>query len=83
MKITVNAKFAVVLVFDDIYVVNEYENEFNDLNYLIQIMKIHMKSHNFKKACIIDAHTGEVLVEAEEEEEEKINLFEFDFKRNF
>lgn len=64
INITYSPSFKAIVVFDEVFTYSHFcKNEVAPIDVVIEGVKTIMDDYNFKQADIIDAETGEILVQ--------------------
>ena len=64
INITYSPSFKAIVVFDEVFTYSHFcKNEVVPIDVVVEGVKTIMDDYNFKQADIIDAETGEILVE--------------------
>lgn len=64
INITYSSSFKAIVVFDEVFTYSHFcKNEVAPIDVVIEGVKTIMDDYNFKQADIIDAETGEILVQ--------------------
>ena len=63
MKVNLVMTVKATIVFDGIFNYNEMSDKYYSLQEYIKVTKTLMKEHGFDSGIIVDAETGEILVE--------------------
>lgn len=64
INITYSPSFKAIVVFDEVFTYTHFcKNEVAPIDVVVEDVKTIMDDYNFKQADIIDAETGEILVQ--------------------
>lgn len=64
INITYSPSFKAIVVFDEVFTYSHFcKNEVAPIDVVVEGVKTIMDDYNFKQADIIDAETGEILVQ--------------------
>ena len=64
INITYSSSFKAIVVFDEVFTYSHFcKNEVVPIDVVVEGVKTIMDDYNFKQADIIDAETGEILVQ--------------------
>ena len=64
INITYSPSFKAIVVFDEVFTYSHFcKNEVVPIDVVVEGVKTIMNDYNFKQADIIDAETGEILVQ--------------------
>lgn len=64
INITYSPSFKAIVVFDEVFTYSHFcKNEVAPIDIVVEGVKTIMDDYNFKQADIIDAETGEILVQ--------------------